>query len=241
MNSVRFAACFLLILLFSLAPLTAQKKKEKDLPPTMQNQTDSISYALGMDVGMNLKTTGLEVNADQIYLGLKAALAAAGEGDTLIDEATRAALLQTFQQMITEKKQREQEQKAALALEEGRLFLEENGKREGVVTTASGLQYEILREGDGPQPGPTSTVNVHYEGKLLDDSIFDSSYKRGQPLDLQLNRVIAGWTEGIQLMKTGAKHRLFIPAELGYGARGAGGQIGPNEVLIFDVELLGVK
>ena len=241
MKVFRFSGLFLLVLICSLASLTAQKKPKNVPPPslpTMQNQTDSISYALGLDVGQNLKTTGLDVNIDQIYQGLKAALA---EADTVIDEATRAALLQTFQQMITEKKQREQEQKAALALEEGRLFLEENGKREGVITTASGLQYEILREGDGPKPGPASTVNVHYEGKLLDDSIFDSSYKRGQPLDLQLNRVIAGWTEGIQLMKTGAKHRLFIPAELGYGARGAGGQIGPNEVLIFDVELLDVK
>lgn len=240
MNSFRFLILCLLVLLVSLSPVSAQKKKKGK--NAMQTQTDSISYALGMDVGKNLQQTGLDVNEEQIYLGLAAALAGEeGQEEVLIDEKTRAALLQTFQQLIREKQQQEQEQKAALAKEEGRLFLEANQERAGVVTTPSGLQYEILRAGTGPQPGPTSTVNVHYEGKLLDESIFDSSYERGQPLDLQLNRVIAGWTEGIQLMKTGAKWRFFIPSELGYGERGAGSQIGPNEVLIFTVELLSVK
>ncbi len=120
-------------------------------------------------------------------------------------------------------------------------YLRHHKDMPGVKTTASGLQYEVLTEGTGPSPAATDTVAVHYEGKLLDGTIFDSSYKRGQPAEFPLNRVIPGWTEGVQLMKTGSKYRFTIPPELGYGAQGAGGVIPPNAVLVFDIELLGVQ
>ena len=123
----------------------------------------------------------------------------------------------------------------------GQKFLEDNAKKEGVQTTASGLQYEVLREGTGAKPGPTSTVEVHYEGRLIDGKVFDSSYQRKQTISFPLNRVIAGWTEGLQLMPTGAKYRLYIPSELGYGARGAGADIPPHAALIFDVELISIR
>ena len=125
-----------------------------------------------------------------------------------------------------------------IALAKGEKFLEDNGKKEGVVTTASGLQYLVLTPGTGKSPTATDTVRVHYSGTLLSGTEFDSSYKRKEPIDFPLNRVIPGWTEGVQLMSEGAKFRFFIPSRLAYGPRGAGRDIGPNETLIFEVELL---
>ena len=130
---------------------------------------------------------------------------------------------------------------AQTALEKGEKFLAENKSKEGVKTTASGLQYKITKEGTGKQPAATDTVLVHYEGKLLDGTVFDSSIKRGEPISFPLNRVIAGWTEGLQLVKEGGKAILYIPSKLAYGSRGAGGAIGPDETLIFEVELLKVQ
>jgi len=126
-------------------------------------------------------------------------------------------------------------------MEAGKKFLEENALKEGITQTASGLQYEVLQEGTGPKPGPTSTVEVHYEGRLINGKVFDSSYQRKETISFPLNRVIAGWTEGLQLMPAGAKYRLYIPSELGYGARGAGGDIPPHSALIFDVELISIR
>lgn len=126
-------------------------------------------------------------------------------------------------------------------MEDGKKFLEENAKKDGIKTTASGLQYEVLREGAGPKPGATSNVEVHYEGRLLSGKVFDSSYERKETISFPLNRVIPGWTEGLQLMATGAKYRLYIPSELGYGSRGAGADIPPNATLIFDVELISIR
>ena len=125
--------------------------------------------------------------------------------------------------------------------EAGNKFLEENGKKPEVMTTPSGLQYEILQAGNGPKPERSSRVTVHYEGRLTDGSVFDSSYKRGQPATFGVTQVISGWTEALQLMPQGSKWRLTIPSELGYGARGAGGSIPPNSVLVFDVEVLGIS
>jgi FKBP-type peptidyl-prolyl cis-trans isomerase len=126
-------------------------------------------------------------------------------------------------------------------MEAGKKFLEENAKKEGIMSTASGLQYEVLREGNGPKPGAVSTVEVHYEGRLTNGKIFDSSYQRNETISFPLNRVIPGWTEGLQLMPTGSKYRLYIPSELGYGARGAGGDTPPHATLIFDVELISIR
>jgi FKBP-type peptidyl-prolyl cis-trans isomerase FklB len=125
--------------------------------------------------------------------------------------------------------------------EEQEKFLHDNATKEGVITLPSGLQYIILKKGDGEKPGPTTMVNVHYEGSLTDGKIFDSSYKRNQPATFGVHQVIRGWTEALQLMPAGSKWRLFIPSSLGYGARGAGGSIPPHATLIFDVELLGIR
>ncbi len=124
---------------------------------------------------------------------------------------------------------------------EGAAFLAENTKKQGINTTTSGLQYEVLTLGEGGKPSSTDNVTVHYEGKTLDGKIFDSSYKRGTPASFPLNRVIAGWTEGVQLMPEGSKYRFFIPSDLAYGERGAGADIGPNAALIFDVELIAIQ
>ena len=126
-------------------------------------------------------------------------------------------------------------------MEAGKKFLEDNAKKDGVKSTPTGLQYEVLREGTGAKPSATSTVEVHYEGRLINGKIFDSSYQRNETISFPLNRVIPGWTEGLQLMPTGAKYRLYIPSELGYGARGAGADIPPNSALIFDVELISIR
>jgi FKBP-type peptidyl-prolyl cis-trans isomerase len=128
-----------------------------------------------------------------------------------------------------------------IALAKGERFLQDNATKEGVVTTASGLQYKVITEGTGKSPKATDTVLVHYAGTLINGTEFDSSYKRKEPIEFPLNRVIPGWTEGVQLMKEGAKYRFFIPSKLAYGPRGAGRDIGPNEALIFDVELLKVR
>jgi len=127
---------------------------------------------------------------------------------------------------------------ASKVKKEGQTFLAENAKKQGIVTTGSGLQYQVLREGKGAKPGPTDEVTVHYKGTLINGTEFDSSYSRGEPATFPLNRVISGWTEGVQLMKVGAKYRFFIPSEMGYGERGAPPNIPPDSVLIFDVELL---
>lgn len=131
-------------------------------------------------------------------------------------------------------------QKAQKHMEQGQQFLAENAKKEGVVSLPSGLQYEVLQDGNGEKPAATSRVTVHYEGRLTDGSVFDSSYKRNQPATFGLNQVITGWTEGLQQMPVGSKYRLYIPSELGYGARGAGGSIPPHATLIFDVELISI-
>jgi FKBP-type peptidyl-prolyl cis-trans isomerase FklB len=133
------------------------------------------------------------------------------------------------------------QQKTNQQMEAGKEYLDKNGQRGEVTTLPSGLQYEVITEGNGPKPGPTTMVTVHYEGSLIDGKVFDSSYKRGQPATFGVHQVISGWTEALQLMPKGSKWKLFIPSELGYGARGAGGSIPPNATLIFDVELLDMR
>ncbi len=231
MNAMNPTCRILSFLVLALAFRPAQAQV------TLSTFQDSLAYALGVDIASNLTASGVSLNPDLVYQGLAAGLKKEGK----FDAATLDQLLVAFQEVVRKTQEQQARMKAELNLQEGKLFLESNGKRPGVITTASGLQYEVLREGTGISPTATSRVKVHYEGRLIDDQVFDSSYKRGQPIEFGLNQVIKGWTEGLQYMKTGAKHRIFIPSNLGYGLSGAGNLIGPNATLIFDVELLEVK
>ena len=190
---------------------------------------DKISYALGLGIGHQLKNMGIEnFSVEDFAQSIK---------DVMEDKAT-AMTSQEAQALLNTYFQEKQKAESQKAISEGKAFLEENAKKEGVVTTKSGLQYEILTEGTGKQPKATDTVRCHYEGSLINGSVFDSSYKRGEPAEFGLSQVIPGWTEGVQLMKEGAKYRFYIPYLLGYGENGAGSSIPPYSTLIFDVELI---
>ena len=192
---------------------------------------EKISYALGLGIGQQLKSMNIE-NFDIKEFSRSIEDVMAGR-DT--DMTAREA-----QVMLSEYFQKKEKEQAEENIAKGKAYLDENGKREGVITTKSGLQYEVLTEGTGKSPKATDKVRCHYEGRLTDGSVFDSSYQRGEPADFGLNQVIAGWTEGVQLMKEGAKYRFHIPYLLGYGERGAGASIPPYAPLVFDVELIKV-
>ena len=193
---------------------------------------DKVSYALGLGIARQLAGMGAsEVNVDDFAQALKDIFA--GKEPQVTD--------QEGQQLVNEFFQNKQAEMAAKAKEGGEKCLEENGKKEGVVTLPSGLQYQVLREGNGKKPKATDKVECHYEGTLIDGTKFDRSYDRGQTATFGLNQVIAGWTEGLQLMQEGAKYRFFIPYNLAYGENGAGQSIPPYAALIFDVELVAVK
>ena len=199
---------------------------------------DKISYALGIGIGRQLSQMGAaDLNIDDFAQAIKDVIA----GDLKLGDAEAQQIVQEFFAKQEEKQKAEAAEKGKAAKQDGEKFLAENGKKEGVITTASGLQYQVLREGNGQSPKATDTVECHYEGTLIDGTKFDSSYDRGQTATFPLNQVIAGWTEGLQLMKEGGKYRFFIPYELGYGERGAGASILPFSTLVFDVELVSVK
>ena len=192
---------------------------------------DKTSYALGIGIGRQLAEMGAnDIVTEDFAAAMKDVLTGA---ELKIDEAEAQAMVQEYLQ-----KKNEERVKAAKA--EGEAFLTENGKKEGVITLPSGLQYQVLQEGNGKSPKSTDQVKCHYEGTLINGKVFDSSYRRGEPATFPLNGVIAGWTEGLQLMKEGAKYRFFIPFNLAYGTRGAGQDIPPYAALIFDVELIEV-
>jgi FKBP-type peptidyl-prolyl cis-trans isomerase len=193
-----------------------------------QNFDKDASYALGMNIGSNLGVDGIFPDPEQFLAGMKDVLA---EGKTRFTEDEAIEKIQAAYSAMLEKRSSESMQK-------GIEFLVENGKKPGIMTTSSGLQYEIIKEGTGARPSSSDMVKVHYEGRLIDGITFDSSYG-GEPVEFPLDQVISGWTEGLQLMKVGSKYKFYIPPELGYGAGGAG-PIPPNSVLIFDVELLDI-
>ena len=192
---------------------------------------DKVSYALGMSIGRQLQQMNTaEVNVDDFAQAIKDVF------------ASKAALTETEAQAAVENFfQKKAEEQAGAAKKDGEAFLAENAKKDGVVTLPSGLQYQVLREGNGRKPSATDQVECHYEGTLINGQVFDSSYRRGETATFGLNQVIKGWTEGLQLMQEGAKYRFFIPYHLGYGERGAGQSIPPYATLIFDVELVKVK
>lgn len=193
---------------------------------------DKLSYAWGLAMGKQLQAMGVkEVKAEDFKEGVKVAFDG-GKPEISLEEA---------QKLINDYLQDLQKKAEAMAHEEGERFLKENGAKEGVKTTASGLQYVVEKEGEGAQPGAEDEVTVHYTGKLLDGTVFDSSVNRGEPATFPLNRVIPGWTEGVQLMKEGAKYTFFIPSDLAYGPNGVPNVIPPHSTLIFEVELIKVN
>lgn len=193
---------------------------------------EKLSYALGMVIGHNLKGMGVK-NLSQDDFGK-------AMNDVLTNQTT-SLTDQEAQKIVGDFLQKQQEEATREIREEGERFLAENAKKEGVVVLPSGLQYTVLTEGTGAQPKATNRVKCHYEGTLTNGQVFDSSYRRGEPAVFPLNGVIAGWTEGVQLMKEGAKYRFFIPYNLAYGERGAGQAIPPYAALVFDVELISIE
>ena len=200
---------------------------------------DKLSYALGHNIGHQLLDMGLDssLNVDDFAAAIRDLFT--GKTPQLSHEESHQILDKFFTEMEA-LQQAEAAEKGKAAKSAGEQFLAENAKREGVFCTRSGLQYEILKEGNGPRPVADDTVRCHYEGTLIDGTVFDSSYRRNQPAEFGLRQVIAGWTEGVQLMKVGAKYKFYIPYQLGYGERGAGASIPPYSALIFTVELLAI-
>ncbi|MDP2969253.1 MAG: FKBP-type peptidyl-prolyl cis-trans isomerase [Deltaproteobacteria bacterium] len=197
--------------------------EEKGAP---KNQKDRVSYIIGMDIGTNLKKQAMDINQDILFKGLKDGLSG---NKPLLTEKEMSDTTAAFQKEM-KTKQEEMMKKTG-----------EMNKKEGVVTLPSGLQYKVMKQGSGKKPKLTDTVTTHYKGTLIDGTEFDSSYRRGQPVSFQVNGVIAGWTEALQLMEEGAKWQLFIPSPLAYGEKGAGPQIGPHATLIFEVELISIQ
>lgn len=200
---------------------------------------DKLSYALGLGIGRQLAQMGAEqLSIDDFAQAIKDVVAG---GQLKLDEAEAQVIVQEFFQKQEEKQRAAAAEMGKKAKEEGEKYLAENAKKEGVVTLPSGLQYLVIKEGNGKRPKATDKVKCHYEGMLVDGTLFDSSVQRGEPATFPLNQVIAGWTEGLQLMPEGSKYRFFIPYTLGYGERGAGASIPPFAALVFDVELIEVQ
>jgi FKBP-type peptidyl-prolyl cis-trans isomerase len=226
------------------APTTAPKPAQKPSAPaprplTLDTQKDKASYAIGMNIGRSMKKDNVDIDPEILARGLKDALT--GAKPLLTDEETQA-VLSSLQNDVRKRQQETFNQALAKNKEEGDAFLAANKGKPGVVALPSGLQYKVIQNADGPKPSATDTVVCNYKGTLIDGTEFDSSYKRGQPATFPVNQVIKGWTEALQLMPVGSKWELYIPSNLAYGERGTqGGPIGPNETLIFEVELLSIQ
>ena len=195
------------------------------------NEIDKVSYSLGLSIASNLISSGIERMNVEAFNDALTTVFAGKMPEIMPDEANK--ILQDYFE-------KQQQEKGAIAKEAGKKFLEENKGKEGVIALPSGLQYKILQAGNGPKPKASDTVKCHYEGRLINGQVFDSSIRRGEPAEFPVNGVIAGWVEALQLMPVGSKWQLYIPSELAYGSHGAGSSIGPDETLIFDVELLSI-
>lgn len=204
----------------------------------LDTEKDKLSYSLGMMLGAQITKRFGDLNFEAVLEGLQKQH---NDEETALPIAEAQATIQAFEEKAAEEAQKNAAANAEKATAAGAAYLEENKARDGVQVTDSGLQYEVITAAEGAKPAATDQVSVHYVGTLLDGTEFDSSVARGEPAEFGLGSVIPGWTEGLQLMNVGSKYRFVIPSELGYGERGAGGQIGPGETLIFEVELLEIK
>jgi len=238
----RIIIVFVSVALLVAVNVSCTKSTESGSPDkkvSLETLKQKGSYIMGHQQGQSLKMRQLdtEMDMDAFLLGFKDAL----KGVSQIEDKDKQEIFREFFQGVRERLEEKQKILGDKNKAEGEQWLKENAQKEGVTVTGSGLQYMVLKEGTGSKPTSTDTVTVHYVGTLIDGTEFDSSIKRGEPLKFPLNRVIAGWTEGLQLMSVGAKYKFFIPSNLGYGVRGQGDKIGPNSVLIFEVELLGFE
>jgi FKBP-type peptidyl-prolyl cis-trans isomerase FklB len=205
---------------------------------TPKTKKEKISYSIGVNIGKNMKTQGIDLDQGLLTQGIKDGL---NSSKTAMSDKDMEETMTAFQQEMMGKMQAKQKVNGEKNAKEGEAFLAANKKKEGVVTLPSGLQYKILKSGDGPKPTKEQTVKCHYRGTLIDGTEFDSSYKRGEPTEFPVGQVVKGWTEALQLMPVGSKWQLFIPSDLAYGPNGAGQMIGPNATLIFDIELVSIK
>ena len=219
------------IIAISALLLITACKGEATKEVVLANEIDSVSYSLGVNIGENIKTQFEDIKIDNFLSGMQEVI------DGVEPKINNDQALMVIQNYFTKK----QSAKSEVKIEEGRKFLEENSKKEGVITLASGLQYEIINDGSGEKPKLEDNVTTHYHGTLLDGTVFDSSVDRGEPASFPVGGVIKGWTEALQLMSVGSKWKLYVPYDLAYGERGAGPQIGPYSTLIFEVELLNIN
>jgi FKBP-type peptidyl-prolyl cis-trans isomerase FklB len=225
----------------AVTPAEPEVKKAEPAPAAdAAVPMDKVSYFIGRNFGQQFGSQGIAIDLAALTEGIKSGM----EGSKpKFSEQELMTAMQAFENMMQAKAQEEQKARMANAgkmKEEGIKFLAENGKKKGVTTTKSGLQYEVIKEGTGPKPVATDRVNVHYHGTLINGKVFDSSVERGMPITFGVQEVIKGWTEALQLMPTGSKWRIYLPSDIAYGEQGAGEDIGPGETLIFDVELIGI-
>jgi len=206
--------------------------------PALETQKEKESYSIGYQVGQSMKTDGVEVDFDRLIQGLEDSI---NEKEPRLGEQEMRKLIVDLKSRAREAQGRKTYETIVKNAQESEKFLEENGKKEGIRTTESGLQYRVLKEGDGPAPEPDDFVTVNYRGTFIDGTEFDNSYAKGQPIRVQADGVIKGWTEALPMMKVGSKWQLFVPPDLAYGRRGLGQRIPPNKVLVFEMELVSLE
>ena len=209
-----------------------------DLVPALKTQQEKESYSIGYQVGLSLRNDSVDVNFEKLFQGLRDAV---DGNEPLLREEETTKLIVNLKKRTREAKMRRMQELIVINAEEAEKFLEENMKKEGIKTTESGLQYKVLLEGSGSVPKLKDQVTVNYRGMFIDGNEFDSSYKRGTPMSTQVDSVIKGWTEALQMMKEGSKWKIFVPPQLAYGRNGLGDRIPPNKILVFEIELLSIK
>lgn len=244
MRTAIISAAAVMLLVACQPPKASTETETKDAKATgvvtkesLKSTEDKLNYSVGFEIGKNIKRNGLPLTEAIFMKGIHDGI---DEAAPLLNDEEMMKVKQDHSKAQREAKEKEREEAGKKSKAEGEKFMKENGAKEGIVTTASGLQYKVLTEGKGAKPVETDKVSVNYKGTLIDGTEFDSSYTRGKPAEFAVNRVVKGWTEALQLMPVGSKWQVFIPSELGYGDRGAGAKIAPNSVLIFEMELVDI-